>query len=152
MRFLLCKRFGGGYRSLKTGIIYNNEMDDFSTPGKSNLYGYPPTEANYIRPKKRPLSSMCPSIITDQNGDVKMVAGASGGSRIITGTAQVSYFLLHLKLGLFSSRGFYLEQYVIGLWKWSPSYLLPRTAAWGVSVESSFHQADLTECMFLLQR
>ncbi|XP_065055052.1 glutathione hydrolase 1 proenzyme-like isoform X2 [Rhopilema esculentum] len=93
--------FGGGYRGLKTGIIYNNEMDDFSTPGKANLYGYPPTAANYIRPGKRPLSSMCPAIITDKNGDVKMVAGASGGSRIITGTAQVimSKLLFGVKLG-----------------------------------------------------
>ena len=90
-------RFGGGYRSKTTGITYNNEMDDFSTPGKSNLYGYPPTEANYIRPKKRPLSSMCPSIITDAKGDVKMVAGASGGSRIISGTAQV-IFLPHVEI------------------------------------------------------
>ena len=64
-------------------------MDDFSTPGKSNAYGYPPSPANFIRPGKRPMSSMSPTIVTDDNGDVKMVAGASGGSRIISGTATV---------------------------------------------------------------
>ena len=64
-------------------------MDDFSTPGESNLYGFPPSPANYIRAGKRPLSSMSPSIITDKNDKVKMVIGASGGSRIISGVAEV---------------------------------------------------------------
>eukprot|EP00794_Sanderia_malayensis_P013928 gene13928-15380_t len=93
--------FGSGLMSSTSGIIFNNEMDDFSTPGRRNIYGYAPTEANYIRPGKRPLSSMTPAIITDKNGDVKMIAGASGGSRIITGTAQaiINKLFFDLKLG-----------------------------------------------------
>ena len=67
-------------------------MDDFSTPGKKNKWGYYPAKANYIKPGKRPLSSMSPTIVTKPNGDVVMVAGASGGSRIITAVALVTIF------------------------------------------------------------
>ena len=93
-------RFGSGIRSRKNGIIYNNEMDDFGTPGLINLYDYRPAKANFIKPGKRPLSSMSPTVVTDKNGDVIMIAGASGGPRIITATTLVdkfSYFFLVCK-------------------------------------------------------
>lgn len=62
-------------------------MDDFSVPGKVDFFGYPGAKANYIRPYKRGLSSMAPTIITDKNGDVKLVIGAAGGTKIPTAIA-----------------------------------------------------------------
>ncbi|XP_025191906.1 glutathione hydrolase 1 proenzyme-like [Melanaphis sacchari] len=82
--------FGSGFTSPSTGIILNNEMDDFSTPGAVNFYGFPSSPANYIQPGKRPMSSMCPTIITDKNGDFVLAAGAAGGSKITLTTAYVS--------------------------------------------------------------
>lgn len=78
----------GSLRRSKTGIVLNDEMDDFSTPGKKNVYGIPPSEVNYIAPGKRPMSSMSPSIIMNPNGDVSMVVGSAGGSRITTAIAS----------------------------------------------------------------
>lgn len=69
----------------RTGIIFNNEMNDFSIPNKVD----PTAPANYIKPHKRPHSSMCPVIIVDKTGMVKLIAGASGGTRAITSTALV---------------------------------------------------------------
>ncbi len=71
------------------GIVLNNEMDDFSTrPGKPNAFGLVQSDRNAPAPGKRPLSSMSPTIVLD--GDhVRLIAGASGGPRIINGTLQV---------------------------------------------------------------
>ena len=65
-------------------------MDDFSYPSRNNPDSYKQTEINYIEPGKRPMSSMSPTIILDNDGRVKMVVGASGGFRITTAVAQVA--------------------------------------------------------------
>ncbi|RHZ63821.1 hypothetical protein CDV55_106220 [Aspergillus turcosus] len=80
--------FGSQVMVPETGIIMNNEMDDFSVPGKSNSFGYIPSAANYIRPGKRPLSSITPAIVTRPDGRLFFLAGSAGGSRIITATVQ----------------------------------------------------------------
>ncbi|KAL3463101.1 gamma-glutamyltranspeptidase-domain-containing protein [Aspergillus heterothallicus] len=81
--------FGSKVMVPETGIIMNNEMDDFSIPNSSNSFGYIPSESNFIRPGKRPLSSCTPTIITYPNGtSTFFIAGSAGGSRIITATVQ----------------------------------------------------------------
>lgn len=80
--------FGAGFVSEKTGIIFNNQMDDFSTaPDRPNAFGLLPSKENEIKPGKRPLSSMSPTIIMHNNLPY-LVVGGSGGPRIITSTLQ----------------------------------------------------------------
>ncbi len=81
--------FGAFFGGNTTGIIYNNEMDDFSTPGEANIYGLPPSPYNFIKPGKRPMSSMSPIIVVDENDDVRLVLGATGGNKIIYGVSTV---------------------------------------------------------------
>ena len=76
--------------SPSTGIIFNDQMDDFSTTDKPNKYGLAPSKYNRIRPGARPMSSMSPTIITDSDDGVVLVIGASGGPRIISAVASVS--------------------------------------------------------------
>ncbi|QAY88710.1 gamma-glutamyltransferase [Pseudomonas sp. ACM7] len=78
--------FGAGVMASKTGVILNDEMDDFTSKiGVPNMYGLVQGEANAIAPGKAPLSSMSPTIVT-KDGKVVMVVGTPGGSRIITAT------------------------------------------------------------------
>lgn len=92
LTFFVPKRLGSKIRSKSTGIVMNDEMDDFGTPGKSNSYGVPPSPANFIAPGKRPLSSMCPVIILDQLGNVRLLIGGAGGIKITSSVAYVSVF------------------------------------------------------------
>lgn len=77
--------------SPSTGILFNNEMDDFSTPGVINHYGIPSSRSNFIEPGKRPQSSICPTIFTDHNGSFVLAVGAAGGSKITLATSYVRF-------------------------------------------------------------
>lgn len=81
--------FGCGFMSPSTGIIFNNQMNDFSSPEVVNNYEIPSSPSNFIEPGKRPMSSMCPTIITDKNGDFFLAIGGAGGSKITITIAYV---------------------------------------------------------------
>ncbi|TKW64291.1 MAG: gamma-glutamyltransferase [Paracoccus denitrificans] len=81
--------YGSGLVADGTGILMNNEMDDFSAkPGVPNAYGLIGGDANAVEPGKRPLSSMTPTIV-NKDGEVWLVTGSPGGARIITTVLQV---------------------------------------------------------------
>jgi gamma-glutamyltranspeptidase / glutathione hydrolase len=80
--------FGSRLIVPETGVIMNNEMNDFSIPGKENAFGYAPSPSNFVRPGKRPLSSITPIIVENPDGSLYYIVGAAGGSRIITSTVQ----------------------------------------------------------------
>ncbi|CAD5231066.1 unnamed protein product [Bursaphelenchus xylophilus] len=82
--------FGSLVRSERLGIVWNDQMDDFSLPGSKNFFGFTPAKANYIEPGKRPLSSMSPIIIyNSKTKEAEAAVGAAGGSKIISAVAQV---------------------------------------------------------------
>jgi gamma-glutamyltranspeptidase/glutathione hydrolase len=81
--------YGTGLVADGTGILLNNELDDFSAkPGVPNAYGLIGGDANAVGPRKRPLSSMSPTLVLEA-GRPFLVTGTPGGSRIITTTLQV---------------------------------------------------------------
>ncbi len=94
--------FGSGVTVTGAGFLLNDEMDDFtSAPGKPNMYGLIQGDANAIQPRKRMLSAMTPSIVTDATGQVQLIVGSPGGPTIITTVAQVILNVLdqHMSLG-----------------------------------------------------
>jgi gamma-glutamyltranspeptidase/glutathione hydrolase len=87
--YTLNTNFGSGIVASGTGILLNNQMDDFSAkPGVPNAYGLVGGDANAVGPMKRPLSSMSPTIVL-KDGKPWLITGSPGGARIITTTLQV---------------------------------------------------------------
>jgi gamma-glutamyltranspeptidase/glutathione hydrolase len=87
--YTLNTNFGSGIVASGTGILLNNEMDDFSArPGVANAYGLVGGDANAVGPMKRPLSSMSPTLVL-KDGKPWIATGSPGGARIITTTLQV---------------------------------------------------------------
>ena len=81
--------FGSGVVIPGTGVILNDEMDDFSIkPGVPNAYGLVGSKANAIKAKKTMLSSMSPTLVFSPNGELDMIVGSPGGSKIITAVLQ----------------------------------------------------------------
>ncbi len=94
--------YGSGIVAEGTGVLLNNEMDDFSAkPGVANAYGLIGGEANAVEARKRPLSSMSPTIVFQKNSDeVMLVTGSPGGSRIITTTLQLISNVIDHKMNI----------------------------------------------------
>lgn len=92
---------GSGFVVSGTGILLNDEMDDFAAKvGGANLFGLVQGEKNMIRPGKRPLSSMTPTIVLDGEGRVRLVVGSPGGPKIITAVLQVLMNVVDHEMGL----------------------------------------------------
>jgi gamma-glutamyltranspeptidase / glutathione hydrolase len=89
LTFTINYGFGSGVVVPGTGILLNDEMDDFAiAPGVPNLFGLVGGEANAIAPRKIPLSSMSPTIVTENNR-LRLATGSPGGSTIITTVLQI---------------------------------------------------------------
>ena len=87
--YTLNSSFGSGAVAGDTGVLLNDEMDDFATtPGQPNQFGLVDGKLNEVAPGKRPLSSMAPTIVA-RDGRIVLVAGAAGGPRIITTTLDL---------------------------------------------------------------
>ncbi len=93
--------FGSCVVAAGTGIVLNDEMDDFSIkPGVPNAYGLVGSEANAVAARKTPLSSMSPTMVFDKSGKLQLVAGSPGGPRIITATLQTIINVIDHRMAL----------------------------------------------------
>jgi gamma-glutamyltranspeptidase/glutathione hydrolase len=95
--------YGVGLIADGTGVLLNNELDDFTAaPGASNAYGLVGFEANLPGPGKRPLSSMSPTIVL-KDGKPVLVTGSPGGSRIISTVLQVIVNVIDYRMNIMSA-------------------------------------------------
>lgn len=82
--------YGIGKTGKRTGMLFNGGMNDFSVKTLTNYFDLPGSPGNYIAPQKRALTSMSPTIMTDtDSGDVRLVIGAAGGTKIPTSISMV---------------------------------------------------------------
>lgn len=98
--YTLNNGFGSGATATGTGILLNDEMDDFtSKPGSPNMFGLLQSEANAIAPHKRPLSAMTPTIVL-KDGKVYFAIGSPGGPTIISTVLQVILNVIDFKMNI----------------------------------------------------
>jgi gamma-glutamyltranspeptidase/glutathione hydrolase len=86
-----------------TGIILNDEMNDFSIAGTRNAFNYTPFVNNFVGPNKRPLSSITPVIVEHSNGSLYFITGAAGGSRIPSATVSSLWHVLDRNASVFEA-------------------------------------------------
>lgn len=89
--------FGAGISGRRTGILFNSGMNDFSVPHLLNYFLVPPSQNNLMAPGKRAVTSMSPIIVAAENGDVRLVIGSAGGTKIVSGISSVSRFNLEVE-------------------------------------------------------
>ncbi len=114
-------RFGSGYMPPGTGVIVNDEMDDFAaSTAASNGYGLIGSKANEIAPGKRPLSTMTPSFVDGPNG--MLIIGTPGGSRILTMvTLGILNFVRGHDASAIVAAPRYHQQYLPDVVEWEPA-------------------------------
>ncbi len=99
--YTLNNLYGSAVTAKGTGILLNDEMDDFAaSPGKPNMFGLVQGEKNSIQPGKRPLSSMTPTIVCRPDGSFWFAIGARGGPRIISAVIQTVINMIDHKMDL----------------------------------------------------
>lgn len=93
--------YGSAVTAKGTGVLLNDEMDDFAAePGKPNFFGLVQGERNAVGPKKRPLSSMTPTIVLREDGKFWFALGARGGPRIISAVLQSTINMIDHKMNI----------------------------------------------------
>lgn len=137
--------FGSGYVVPGTGLLLNNEMDDFSAkPGEPNAYGLIGSQANAIEPGKRPLSSMTPTFV--EWNDQVAILGTPGGSRIITMVfLGIQQALAGKPIAHWVSRPRYHHQYLPDVVEAEPAFMGSREAK---ALEAKGHKLQITGRQF----
>ena len=137
--------FGNARIAGDTGFFLNNEMNDFTAkPGVPNAFGLVQGKANQVEGGKRPLSSMSPSMLLDDNGDVFMVTGSPGGSTIISTTLESMINVLDFDMNMQQSVNAprIHNQWLPDVTRVEAGYLTPETREALRAMGHSFNETD----------